>query len=497
MTKTDAILLIVFVSRLGYVAANTAYNDDNSINPGWIKPDPWSRYEHESQKMSAVQLEDCQCPPTPTCPSEPLPSPADKNNQLALQSYKKFVVRLFAENTLFPATDSDYLLRNLQLKVKPDQLEELKNAETARKIDGIVAGIFEQSKEDVYLPIAESLCLNATLLLQKIGENVVLWYLVIAVVGLILFNYLFRYLSTVLHIPRWLCVALLFGAISYTKQFHECNEELEAAAIAKLHFPDSSNPCNQLHDTQKGWFHGIQTYFGKDPEAECRERLLEAKGVGRTTCDPTEVLVGLIAKIQLKYIQSLVSEIFGALKKNTESAGFLEKIIILCLFLSVFYMLFSITFRCGFEAFFDFLARPRHPTAAPVTGRTHESIMSTERSQSTTTAAPAITLNINVSQAPKKISRKELNRVEELARSSNALALEPNEGLLENGSGDAPIGEEDTSESEVESDVTHIACQSPVSATDPEGNTRSTKDKPPEVNEKKSSDIKNSIEQIT
>ncbi|XP_055534735.1 uncharacterized protein LOC129724117 [Wyeomyia smithii] len=464
-------MLLIVLVFLPLLSLTGSANTDDFLDPNWIKPDPWSQHKHEQRKAHAAKLEDCKCPPIPICPPAPQVDTADRNNELAMIFYKKFVVRLLDESALIPdAGDSEILLRNLQLKIKREQLEELKSANTVRKIDGIISGIIEQSTDSVYHHIAESVCLTLMGYAQQISQNEIIRYLLLSLVGLPVLFYVVKFLSRLMHASPYIIVPALFLMIGLVTEFNECRNKQEIEAMARLYHADTDNPCQKLDVLQQGTFGFVNSWFSKDPRVECEKHLSEILGATRTTCDPSQLLIGMIAKLQMKYFESVFIKIYNIFEKITASRGYVETIIIAVFLIALVYIIVTNVIKYGIYGSFNFFGTWLTHAESSTMGRYDRGIIHADSRQSLPAAMPSINLNINIDKTRKKLSRTELNRIEELPppNTSQALQLEskklPEKSPQEDGSGDAPR-EVEASGSESESEVTQIHSQFPISVS--------------------------------
>ncbi|XP_058452242.1 uncharacterized protein LOC131430944 [Malaya genurostris] len=468
--------LCQYLSCDGTVNAQ-ANNDDEFINPNWIKPDPWSRHDREMRKKQTARAEECQCPPVPQCDPieksllttakvETIDKP-DDNNRLAMVFYKKFVTRLFDDSQLMPDDASAYLLRNVQFKVTRKQVQDLKQATTARDIDGIVAAIVEQSKGSGYRPVMESFCWNISLFFSRLSENVYLLYFLLPTVCLPAAYILVKILSRIMHIHPAIIVFLLFTTISFFITFDECNRKLELESLAKLMHHDTTNPCDTQHKANRGVTDWLTGLFGQSDEAKCMEHLRKTLGASRKICDPSQVFMVMVAKIQLSYFETFFVKIIEIFKTSTASSGFVESFLIKILLILLVYVLVKTVLKYGISGSFNFLGNML--TGSHSNGAVPQNAL--PGGQTTQQAIPgampaSFNFKINIDHGRKKITRPDINRIEEIADNGKpkplAVAQSSKESpkKFEDGSGDASVPDE-ISDSGSDNESIHVECHLP------------------------------------
>ncbi|XP_058839440.1 uncharacterized protein LOC131694923 [Topomyia yanbarensis] len=454
--------------------------DDEFINPNWIKPDPWSRYDREQLQKQVNRREECQCPPVPKCdpndicPHAPVPvqtiNPPDDDNRLAIVFYKKFVTWLIDDRQLVQDDGSEYLLRNIQFKVSSKQVKDLKRAKTARDIDGIVSGIVEQSEGSMYLPSVESFCWSITTFLSTIGQNVYLMYFLIPTICLPAVYFLVKILSRVMHVHPLIVVILLFITVSFAITLDECNQKLEMESLAKLMQRGTSNPCEMQHNADRGLYGWMENLFGESSEAKCIKHLRETLGASRKTCDPSHVFLEMVAKLQLRYFETFVQKMIDIFKASTASSGIVESVLITVFFILIIYILVTNGLKYGIYGAFNFLgvflttprgnSPPMNQNALPEGQHSQQSIAGT--------IPTSFNFKINIDRGRKKPSRADINRIEEIADNSKpkpeTILQGPKESPknIDDGSGDATKPNE-TSESESDEGEQQIVLSFPHS----------------------------------
>ncbi|XP_055636063.1 uncharacterized protein LOC129775389 [Toxorhynchites rutilus septentrionalis] len=472
------LFLIVASILTAYPLRATAVSDDEIIDPSWEKPDAWSQYERQQRLQLAAKAEECNCPPIVKCePVKPCPvqpkaelSPTDENNRLGAVFYKKFVTRLFARNQLENDKESGFLLRNVQFKITPLQMNQLTQASSAHEIDGIVSSIMEQSHHGIYQTTAENVFWGLRAMYSSIRNSVFFFFLFVPTVGLLTGFFVVKIMSRVMHVHPLLVVFLMFIGVSYAISLNDCNQKLEMESLAKM-----MNPCQQRHASGGGFLGWMQRFFGEDTEAKCREHLRETMGASTRTCDPSEVFVEMVAKLHLKYLETFVYKMISIFNEASATSGMFGKILIGLFLLVLVYILITHGLKYGIYGFSSFLATYiTAPGRTPAVGlggqQAYAALPVGEQQQlsASTSQPPSVNFHINVGRKSKKFPRLEPSRIEDIANGNDqpmaALKI-TGEGApkkVENGSGDGQKEQTDsehTSELESGDETVEFKCK--------------------------------------
>ncbi|XP_062563608.1 uncharacterized protein LOC134226681 [Armigeres subalbatus] len=397
-------------------------NDDSDIiNPNWVKPG-WKDH-HKPKPPKEPIREECKCPVVAECPKDAQPVKATgQEDRNALVFYRKFVRRVFDEDKLIADPEDDSLkLRNIQFKISQSQINKLQEARTAKEIDAVVTEIVEQSEGSVYYEMAEKICWSILSLYNKAVQNTIILYLVSPVIVILLM----LSVAKVFHIRLWILIPLLAILITYVITYRDCNNRLELESLAKLMgIGYDADTCRQ-HTTSNflGWI------FQKDTKAECMEHLRQTYRLKRDFCDPSEVFIEMVAKLQLTYFETIVHKLLSIFKTSTSSSGFVESIFICIFILLMVYLILTVGIKYGLYASGNFMATViTSDRKAPVMNP-----IDAVEQQPSLPQAP-ITININVTKPKRDNSRIEpiSNRIEEISDSVEPLAI------AEDGSGDGP-----------------------------------------------------------
>lgn len=445
----SAILVAIALSRQLALA-----DDSDIIKPNWVKP---------SHHYRAKAADQCQCPKVPECPevtkcpelpkcpeesSSKKPSTDDGvNYRLALNSFRKFLIRLFDERKLEVDEKNDFRLRNVQFKATELQISKIKEAQSVRELDDVVAGIVEQSEGSIYRSMAENLCWDLVTWYGSAIQSTVFMYVIVPAVVILLLLVICR----AFRIPLWFLIIVVCLLITYVSTYRDCNNRLELESLTTLmKKPPGSDPCAEYQQSGSCWV----SWWCKDKKAECIERLQEEYGLKRTVCDPSEVFIEMVAKLQLQYFETFVEKMVSIFENSTAKHGWLKSIGIGIFILGVLYVVIKAFIVYGLHSITTFFVevhtRPRTVQQAADQG-----------SRNRTTA----TNNTNRPRRTKSRTGKAItNRIEDITTergggaSNVAGALLPPAAQVKkrpqrrtkNGSGDGPaaVKNESTTESE-------------------------------------------------
>lgn len=430
--KRQLIASAIFITCL--LAQVILADDSDIINPNWVKPGNRHRVIAQDPNPTAQ----CICPDVPECPTESVNEHAAveaENSRLALVFFRKFLVRLFDDRQLVMDENKTFKLRNVQLRITEHQLKRIKEAGTARELDDVVTRVVEQSKDSIYQSMAENLCWDLVAWYGTATSSSIFRYVIVPTIVIILV----LIFGKILGISLWVFIPALFFIITYVLTYRDCNNRIELESLTKFMNTDGSNPC--ANSGRSGWW-----FTRKYNEAECIQHLMEKHGLKRSFCDPSEVLVEMIAKLHLQYFETFVMRMVSIFKLSTASSGIIETFAICVFILFLLYILMTHAIKYGLFACGRFLSdvvtRPSNRDQAANLENDQQQLIPPR------STAP-VNVNIRISRSRRTNSRTEAitNRIEDIAEGGGEpnVAASPTQASVEetprrkeDGSGDGP-----------------------------------------------------------
>ena len=296
-----------------------------------------------------------------------------------------------------------------------------------------MSDIVEQSKNSILYETSESACKRFENFYKKIADSEYFIYLSIICAFPILVLAI-KLFSKILGIPVWIVILGLLIWISFSAAYFECNEKLELKQLEILMQSNGENPC-QEESIQSGFWSSI--WPGQSKKSKCLVYMRENYKSKKTVCDPSQVLVEVVAKLQLTYFKTFLEKILETFKNITLNSGYIETAIIGVLFIFMVYILIETGLKHMIYGFFSYLASPRAP-------------------QQLTDLNPTIILQTLPQNKPNLILLE--NRVEELERPKEIVeaikdkqekeqSSSSTKPKKEDGSGDRSLNSEESSES--------------------------------------------------
>lgn len=144
-------------------------------------------------------------------------------------------------------------------------------------------------------------------------------------------------------------------AIGYGATYFECNHRKGIDQIIEFKKSVSENPCNKLDVQGKTWIF-LWSYLTDTTKEDCINYMKKQGKIDTDWCLPHHVLIEFTSDIYSLIFENIFLSTFSTFNKITKSSGWIEKICIAAVFVTVIYLLFPViigkiiqsSFRYGF-----------------------------------------------------------------------------------------------------------------------------------------------------
>lgn len=135
-------------------------------------------------------------------------------------------------------------------------------------------------------------------------------------------------------------IALMFitiCGISYGMTYWDCLSDLEVEQMVQLSKKQSpNNPCKDYNGEHEGVWSSIRTLAFGSSENKCLEHLRVTLKSSTNYCDPLDVFAKWVGKIQMSYLNSILSNFLEIVSRMSSSSNFLTKILFWVVSLIIF-----------------------------------------------------------------------------------------------------------------------------------------------------------------